>query len=205
MTPRILHGEQGTDAWRQAKAGRITGTRFAAVMSKKDTAAYQNLITDLAWERVFGPDDPSEHYTSKFMQEGMDREPESIEWYRFQTEADCVQPMFVIHGEHDFIGCSPDLLVDSDGMAQIKNPGRRAHLEVMQRQRLPAFYRWQVQGELMVCGRAWSDFVSYMPQLGGERVRVEASADDHAALVAECIVVDALANELAERIRKRAA
>lgn len=205
MTPIILMGEQGTDAWRKAKAGRITGTRFAAVMADKKTAAYQNLIADLAWERVFGPDDPSDHYTSKFMQEGIEREPESLEWYRFETEVECVQPMFVIHGEHDFIGCSPDLLAGDDGMAQVKNPGRRAHLEVMEKRRLPSQYRWQVQGELMVCARAWSDFVSYIPQMAGECIRIEPSADDHAALLRECIAADALAEELAARIRRKKA
>jgi len=199
----IIPGEQGTDAWRKVKAGRITGTRFASVMAKKDTAAYQNLITDLAWERVFGPDDPSQHYTSKFMQEGMDREPESIDWYRFQSETECVQPMFVIHADHDFLGCSPDLLVDEEGMAQIKNPGRRAHLEVIEKKRLPSQYRWQVQGELMVCGRRWSDFVSYIPQMAGEVVRVNPSAEDHDALLRECIIVNCAAESLAGLIRAR--
>lgn len=205
MKPIILPGEQGTPAWRAAKAGRITGTRFAAAMSKKDTAGYQNLITDLAWERVFGADDPSSHYTSKFMQEGIDREPESIDWYRFVSDVECFQPMFVIHGEHDFIGCSPDLLREDDGMAQIKNPGRAAHLKVMHDRKLPAQYRWQVQGEILVCARAWSDFVSYMPQMAGEIVRVEASQADHEALLAECLVVNEKADALAERIRQRRA
>lgn len=203
--PIILEGEQGTDAWRQAKAGRITGTRFASVMAKKDTAAYQNLVVDLAWELVFGPDDPSSHYTSKFMEEGIEREPESIDWYKFETDRTCVQPMFVIDGEQDYIGCSPDLLVDDRWMAQIKNPGRRAHLQVMESRKLPSQYRWQVQGELMVCQRNGSDFVSYIPQLAGVIVPVELSLSDHDALRNECAALYEKARQLESKIRERKA
>jgi len=202
VNPLILPGAQGTDEWRQAKAGRITGTRFASVMADKKTAAYQNLVTDLAWELVFGPDDPSEHYTSRFMEEGMEREPESIAWYTFHTDRACMQPMFVVDGQQDYIGCSPDLLADDDWMAQIKNPGRRAHLAVMASRKLPSQYRWQVQGELMVCQRAGSDFTSYIPQLGGIIVPVEPNAAEHDALRNECGKVWEQAEALSILIRE---
>lgn len=201
MSPVILHGEQGSDEWRKAKAGRFTGTRFAAVMSKKDTAGYQNLIVDIAWEMVFGPDDPSEHYTSKMMQEGLEREPESIDWYKFHTDRQCFQPMFVIDGQQDYIGCSPDLLADDDWMAQIKNPGRRAHLTALDSKKLPSQYRWQVQGEIMVCQRKGSDFVSYIPQLGGVCIEVAPSQSDHDALRSECETIHKKALALADKIR----
>lgn len=201
MSPIILQGEQGSDEWRKAKAGRFTGTRFAAVMSKKDTAGYQNLIVDIAWEMVFGPDDPSEHYTSKMMAEGLEREPESIDWYKFHTDRQCFQPMFVIDGQQDYIGCSPDLLAGDDWMAQIKNPGRRAHLTALDSKKLPSQYRWQVQGEIMVCQRKGSDFVSYIPQLGGVCIEVAPNTDDHAALRSECEVLHKKALTLADKIR----
>lgn len=198
--PVILMGEQGTDAWREVKAARFTGTRFASVMAKKDTAAYQNLIVDMAWEMVFGPIQ-EDRYVSKSMEEGMDREPESIDWYTFETESECFQPMFVIDGEQDYIGVSPDLLVCENWMAQIKNPGRRAHLSVLDSRKLPSQYRWQVQGEIMVAQREGSDFVSYIPQLGGVRVPVEPSKADHDALRAECESAYKKVNELAVKIR----
>jgi hypothetical protein len=205
MAPVILQGQQGTQAWLNVKAGVITGTRFAAAMSRKDTAAYRGLVADLAWEMVFGASEPEERFVSRAMQEGIEREPESLEWYRFRTEASCYQPMFVLHAVHDFIGCSPDFLVNDDGMVQAKNPGRRAHLEVMQTRKLPSQYRWQVQGELMVTQRDWSDFVSYLPPLGGEVIRVLPNKDDHAALIAACIEVQREAAELAAQIQDRKA
>lgn len=198
--PTVLLGEQGTDAWREVKAARFTGTRFASVMAKKDTAAYQNLIVDMAWEMVFGPIQ-EERFVSKSMEEGMDREAESIDWYTFHTERECFQPMFVIDGEQDYIGVSPDLLVGDDWMAQIKNPGRRAHLSVMDSRKLPSQYRWQVQGEIMVAQRDGSHFVSYIPQLGGILVDVNPSKDDHAALRTECETAYRKVNELADKIR----
>lgn len=198
----ILPGHQHSPEWFSAKAGRITGTRFADAMAKPETAAYQNLVIDLAWERVFGPDDPADRYVSRAMQDGLEREAEAFDWYAFVTDYSCHQPMFVVHGVHNFIGVSPDLMVNQDGLAQIKCPERRAHLEVIQRSRVPAKYRWQVQGEIWVCDREWSDFVSYHPVLRGAVIRVERDEKMIAELEARCLQVDAEANELVTKLQQ---
>jgi hypothetical protein len=198
----ILPGHQRTPEWYSAKAGRITGTRFAAAMAGVDTAAYQNLVTDLAWERVFGPDDPADRFVSKAMQGGIEFEAEAFDWYAFTTDNTCQQPMFVIHGVHAFVGVSPDLLVNGDGMAQIKCPQRRGHLTFIRKPRLPAEYKWQVHGEIWTCDRDWSDFVSYHPVLRGSVLRVERDETLIAQLEERCLQVNAEAEELAQHIHQ---
>lgn len=198
----ILPGHQHSPEWYAAKAGRITGTRFASAMAKPDTAAYQNLVIDLAWERVFGPDDPADRFVSKAMQNGIECEPEAFDWYAFTTDYTCRQAMFVVHGVHDFIGVSPDLLVNQDGLAQVKCPERRAHLEVIQKNRLPAQYRWQVHGEIWTCDRDWSDFVSYHPALRGAVIRVDRDEKLIAELETRCLQVNAEADELVTKLQQ---
>lgn len=203
--PIILPGVQHSPDWYVAKAGRITGTRFAAAMMDRKTQGHQQLICDLAWERVFGPDDPADRFMGKAMEHGLEYEPEAFAWYEFMADRPAHQPMFVVHGELPFVGVSPDLFLDPEGMAQIKCPQRRAHLMVMHTKKLPAEYRWQVLGELWVCERDWTDFVTYHPALRGYSLRVFPDDAAFKQLDAACRAVDEQANELAETIKRQRA
>lgn len=203
MTPIILEGRQRTPEWHQAKCGVISGTRFAAAMAGRDTAARANLIADLAVERVYGVAEDEDRYVSPAMQHGIDIEDEAFAWYAFGTDEPVMQAMFVLHGAYSFIGVSPDLLVGGNGMAQVKCPERSAHVELICKRKLPSKYRWQVQGEMWVCGRGWSDFVSYHKVIGGEVLRV--MRDDAAIKELElaCLRVHAEAEEVAAQLNQR--
>ena len=209
MNPIILPGRQHLEdgsanpAWLQAKCGVISGTRFASVMAKPDTAAYQNLIADLATERVYGVDEEEERFVSKAMQHGIDTEQEAFNWYSFGSDATCTKAMFVIHGDYPFIGVSPDLLVGDVGMSQIKCPQRRAQIDLICTRKLPSQYKWQVVGEMWVCARMWSDFVGYHKTLGGEVLRVERDDVEIARLKAACMIVNAEADKIAQTLRIR--
>ena len=68
---------------------------------------------------------------------------------------------------HDTLlaGCSPDGLVDWDGLIEIKCPFNSAnHIETLLRG-MPDEHRAQVQGQMWITGRQWCDFVSYDPRM----------------------------------------
>lgn len=202
MNPILLEGAQNTPEWFAVKAGKITGTRFASAMAETDSAAYNNLVSGLATERLFGAQ-KGDSYRSRAMEMGKKLEPDAFGWYSFQTDAPCQQPMFAIHGAIPYVGVSPDLLVGDDGMAQMKCPEPTAWFYLLRKQRVPPAYFWQVQGELWVCNRAWSDFVCYHPELGVVMERVYRHEASIRALETACINVHLEAQDLVQTYRSK--
>lgn len=186
--------EQGTETWFAARAGKLTGSRFAALMSSGK--GHDDLIKDLAWERYTGK--CIETYCNDAMRRGTELEPEARRWYSFITDTDVTEDGFIVHDSIPNVGVSPDGLIGGDGLIEIKCPGHRAHIETLEKNKIPSQYRWQVQGQLWVCGRRWLDFISYHPEHVGVIIRVLPSADDHLALAAACTK----ANEEIEKIVK---
>jgi hypothetical protein len=64
----------------------------------------------------------------------------------------------------DWVGASPDGLIDSDGLLEIKCPSLATHLQYLRQSTVPSEYVAQVQMQLWVTNRTWCDFVSYAPE-----------------------------------------
>ena len=159
----INYCEQQSEAWYQARLGRITGTRFKNLMSKESTASYQDLITDLACEIITGKAEDT--YINDLMQHGIDTEPVARKEYEAIFGIEVKQAGFIIpdedHPYYDWIGISPDGIVD-EGMIEIKCPKMSTHLEYIESGSLPSEYRYQVQGQLFVTGFKYCDFMSFV-------------------------------------------
>ena len=61
------------------------------------------------------------------------------------------------------VGYSPDCLVDSQGLAEIKTKLPKYQIELLLDGELPQEHVAQCQGGLWVSEREWIDFVSYWP------------------------------------------
>jgi putative phage-type endonuclease len=158
MNMEILHCEQQSEEWYQARLGKVTASHFKDVMNKK--SGRETYMMRLLAERVTGVREES--YSNKYMEDGIELEPEAREHYQWVTDNDVVQVGFV-ETTND-VGCSPDGLVgNGDGLLEIKCPKLTTHLGYIIRGVLPATYKPQVQGQLWVCKRKWCDFVSYCP------------------------------------------
>jgi predicted phage-related endonuclease len=62
-------------------------------------------------------------------------------------------------------GCSPDGLVGTDGLVEIKCPITATHIETLTGKAVPVKYVTQIQWQLACTGRQWADFVSYDPRM----------------------------------------
>jgi hypothetical protein len=71
------------------------------------------------------------------------------------------------------IGASPDRFVGEDGLLEIKVPAEHTHVAYLLTRAVDVEYYPQVQGQLWVTGRAWSDILSYHPELPPALIRVE--------------------------------
>ena len=61
------------------------------------------------------------------------------------------------------MGYSPDCLVDSNGLVEIKTKLPKYQIELLLTDELPQEHVAQCQGGLWVSEREWIDFVSYWP------------------------------------------
>jgi putative phage-type endonuclease len=170
----IIHNiEQGSEAWFEARCGRVTGTRFKNLMSAETTASYKDLITNMACEIITGR--MEETYSNAAMEHGIETEPIARGVYEALFDCEVKTTGFITpdedHKYHEWIGVSPDGLVD-EGMIEIKCPQMKTHLEYIEAGKLPSEYRYQVQGQLFVTGFPWCDFVSYVEGMKPFIIRV---------------------------------
>ena len=181
--------QQRSEAWYQARAGRITGSRFSRAMAAKSSDTYQGLISELVVERRTGSS-RDRGYVNAAMQWGIDHEASARTWYSRQHGRQVHEIGFVVHPVHEFVGVSPDGLVGQDGLIEIKCPQLANFKRVADSRQVPSRYRWQVQGQLWVCRRQWLDFVCFYPPGQGVVLHVEADETDFDRIEARCIEID---------------
>jgi len=158
--------QQNTDEWYQLRLGKFTASMFKDVMAKETTAAYTNIIYQVVYERLSG--EITNGYTNEWMERGKELEPEARLWYELNFEEVSNGGFFC----DDWVGASPDGLIGTEGLIEIKCPKPSTHIQYLIDNELPGIYQWQVQGQLYVTDRSWCDFVSYHPKLKPLVVRV---------------------------------
>lgn len=155
---------QGSDEWLAARAGKITASRFAdaIAMNKKTgkpTAARDTYMRTLVAEILSGR--PKHSVSSKSMEWGTESERFARSAYELETGAVVTEAEFIPHYQYDYIGGSPDGLVGEAGLIEIKCPhDEQVHIGTWL-DGMPTDHKPQVQGNLMVTGRDWCDFISF--------------------------------------------
>lgn len=158
--------EQGSAEWLAARCGKVTASRVADVIAKTKTgygASRANYMAELIAERLTGQ--PAERFTNAAMAHGTAMEPEARDLYAFMESAEVEQVGLCEHPVIGDTGASPDGLVGTDGLVEIKCPNTATHIETLLGQTVPAKYVTQMQWQMACTGRQWCDFVSYDPRL----------------------------------------
>ncbi|ANK73764.1 exonuclease [Ensifer adhaerens] len=183
---------QGSDAWHMMRLGKVTASRVADVIAKTQkgyAASRANYAAQLITERLTLT--PTEGFTNAAMQWGTDMEPEARSAYEFYRAEEVEQVPFVNHPTIGDAGASPDGLVGTDGLVEIKCPLTATHIETLTGRAAPAKYITQMQWQMACTGRKWCDFVSYDPRMPESMrffcVRVERDDQLIAELEAEVI------------------
>ena len=155
--------EQKSEAWFEARAGRVTGTRFKELVAGKSTKTYKDLVNSIAAEIITHKIEES--YTNAIMERGIEMEPFARKEYENLMDVEVEEVGFIIpdegHKYHEWIGISPDGL--TNGLAEIKSPLMKTHIGYIEANKLPSEYRYQVQGQLFVTELPYCDFISYYP------------------------------------------
>lgn len=199
---------QGSPEWFAARLGKVTASRVADVIAKTKTgygAGRANYAAQLICERLTGTVEPT--FSNAAMQWGTDHEPEAREAYEYRKGVFVDQVGLIDHPRISLAGASPDGLVGTDGLIEIKCPNTATHLDTLTAGKPPAKYVTQMMWQMACTGREWCDFVSYDPRLPEElRIfihRVEADPAEIERLETEVVAflaeIDARLSELTTR------
>ena len=130
------------------------------------TAAYTNYQAQLIAERLTGQ--PYESFVSGAMEWGIEKEAEARSLYAFMTDHDVEDVGFVNHPSIDMTGASPDGLIGTDGLLEIKCPNTATHIKTFTSGTIDKKYRNQMTWQMICTERSWCDFVSHDPRLPAE-------------------------------------
>jgi len=163
-----MTSDQRTEEWFAARLGFLSASRFREATSflknGADSAERAALKIDIASERWTGVKAQSS-FVSKDMQRGIDLEPVALEAYK-QLKDELVETTgFVKHQSIEWLGCSPDGLVDIDGLVEIKIPRPSNYIAWAVEGEIPPKHMPQLLCQLAVTGRAWVDFVAFCPEM----------------------------------------
>ena len=170
--PNIINCEQGTLEWHEARRGIPTASEFATVLAKGkgggESVTRRKYLLTLVGEILTGEVAP-DGYTNPHMERGKAMEAEARNAYAFMVDTDPEQVGFIRNGE---AGASPDSLVGTNGLLEIKTKLPHLLLDCIMQDRLPPEHVAQCQGQLWIAEREWLDFVAYWPKLPLFRFRV---------------------------------
>lgn len=158
--------EQRSHEWFQARIGKVTASRVADLMARTKSgysASRANYMAELICERLTGMQ--AERFSNAAMQWGTDTEPQARDAYSFLTDYAVEEVGFIDHPGIASFGASPDGVVGSAGLVEIKCPNTATHIDTLLSETVPGKYVTQMQVQMACTGRAWCDFVSFDPRL----------------------------------------
>jgi len=162
-----MSAPQGSAEWLYERCGKVTASRFKDVMAKLKNGAPAKAREDYLWEVVIErlTGSPSDHFTNAAMLWGIENELAARMNYESQTGAMVEAAGLIPHATIEGAAGSPDGLIGDDGGLEIKCPFNSAiHLRTVL-DGMPEDHYPQVQGLMLVTGRAWWDFASFDPRL----------------------------------------
>lgn len=126
-------------------------------------ATRANLMAEIIAERLTGV--PYETFKSSAMQWGIETEAHARMAYEFDRNTAVTLTESILHPTIKGSHASPDGLVGDDGLVEIKCPNTSTHIDTLLGAEIEKKYRLQMQWQMAVTGRQWTDFVSFDPRL----------------------------------------
>lgn len=163
--------EQGSEAWVKLRLGLVSASRFKDIMTKPRSktelfsATAKTYMLELIAEILTGE---QKEISGKALEWGSNNEKGAQIEYAFE-QGFVVDEIGICLTDDRLIGASPDGFIGEHGMLEIKNPYNSAiHINTVISGEMPKEHMPQIQGNLMVNGRQWCDFVSYDKRIDGK-------------------------------------
>lgn len=156
--------EQRSEEWFEARKGKLTGSNIGAALGVNPWKTPEDLIRSMVREYHGAESEFSGNVATEY---GTLHEPLATMEYFGKTGNHVEECGFFVHLEHDWLGASPDGLINDEGLIEIKCPfGLRnkkgPDLVFKTPEQQPHYYA-QMQVEMACAGRSWCDFYQWTP------------------------------------------
>jgi len=197
---KTINCEQRSQEWYAARLGVPSASSFDKILTTKGEPSKQakKYMYKLAGEILSGTSE--ETYQNGAMLRGIELEAEARNLYKMINDVEVEEVGFCLS---DGYGCSPDGLVGKDGLIEIKCPTMSVHVEYLLDGTLPSDYFQQTQGQLLVTGRKWCDFVSHYPAIKPLIIRVERDEVFIKKLESELKVFCSELNDIVKKLKEK--
>ncbi len=185
---------QGTPEWREARRGVPTASNFSKILAKGEGKTRAGYMRELAAELITG--EVIEGFKSADMERGNIMEGEARELYSMLHDAEPEQVGFIKNG---VAGYSPDSLIGSPGLLEIKTQRPDLLIATLEKDAFPTEHVAQCMGGLWVAEREWIDLAVYWPKMPLFVKRLHRDEPYIANLRGE---IDRFNDELAELVRR---
>jgi len=164
---------QYSPEWYAIRVGMPTSSKFDKLVTTKGEPSKQRekYLWQLAGEYVAGQ--AEETYQNAAMLRGLEMEDEARSLYEVINDVEVKQVGFCVGDPVFEYGASPDGFVGEDGLLEIKCGIASTHVGYLLKNTIVADYFQQVQGQMLVTGRMWTDVMSYYPGIKPLIIRVK--------------------------------
>ena len=171
----IVDCEQGSDIWKGIRLGIPSASKFKDINTEPKTAIdkkngvlsqkAKTYMLELIAEIVTGK---QVEIFGKPLDWGKDNEKNAQIEYAFEKGV-TVDEIGICLTDDKMLGASPDGFIGDFGGLEIKCPYNSAnHIATVVAGEMPKEHIAQCQGNMLVNGRKWWDFVSYDPRIDGK-------------------------------------
>jgi len=197
----IFHNvAQYSEAYDRLRLGIPTSSNFHKIITPqgKPSKQWREYACVLIAERLLQR--KIEFYNSPAMERGLILESEAADWYEFDQDVTVQKVGFITDDDHT-VGCSPDRLVDDEGLLEIKALLPHTQIECWISGKVNERFRPQLQGQLHVSQRSWVDIVCWHDVLPKVVMRVEPDEMFIGALDRELQIFNFFVENVMEKIR----
>ena len=162
--PRIYRDVvQGSTAWLNLRLGVPTASQFHRIITPggKPSKSQEPYRFELIAEKLTG--DPTAAFISTWMNRGSEEEENALAFYEFTRDCKAEKVGFIRNGD---VGASPDFLIGTNGMAEIKVCKPGVHVGyLLQEGTAYEEHVIQAQSQLWIAEREFNDLVAFNPKL----------------------------------------
>lgn len=154
---KIYNFPQYSDEWWAIKEKKMGASHAQAIGNcGKGLKTYIEKIMQEYYSKA-----ERDNFSSRHTERGIDLEDSAGTIYSFKKDITTKKVGFVVY--NDYMGCSPDLFADKDGLCEIKCLDDKAHFPLMLGGEFEPKYIWQCNCQMLICKKKWCDLVSYNP------------------------------------------
>ncbi len=176
----IIHNvEQNTEEWMELRAGKPTASNASKLVTSKGepSKSLPEYAIQLAADLYAGVAGLDQWRGNKSTERGHEMEDRARAYYENSFPDRSVRRAGFITDDDETCGCSPDSLVDDDGVLEIKCQEAKGHIGALlyykKHGHQMSTHAAQPQAQILIAEREWCDLLYWHPELPALLIRCE--------------------------------